>query len=140
MVLGEINYAAADIVAAAASQLATDQAAVDAEKANIVTGTTILTKAGSYPTTAASKAAQLADDVLLVAAQAAKIVAGTAFTGGLGTVGDLEPSVIVAYASGIAAGGTLARSHVVPPKGTLDVTLDNNEPNPGYGGHLRLDL
>ena len=55
------------------AQLATDVAAVDAQKANIVTGTTILTKAGSYPTTATSQAAQLATDQAAVEAVKAHI-------------------------------------------------------------------
>jgi len=69
---GELDLAAAE-AAAAAAQLVTDKGEVDAEKANIKTGTTILTKAGSYPTTETSKAAQLADDKEVVLAAAADI-------------------------------------------------------------------
>jgi len=82
---GELDLAAAE-AAAAAAQLVTDKAAVDAEKANIKTGTTILTKAGSYPTTETSKAAQLADDKNIVLAAAADIRDGATILDQEGTL------------------------------------------------------
>lgn len=47
MILGEINYSAADVAAAEAAQIATDVAAVEAKKDKILTGTTILTVGGT---------------------------------------------------------------------------------------------
>jgi len=82
---GELDLAAEE-AAAAAAQLVTDKAAVDAEKANIKTGTTILTKAGSYPTTETSKAAQLADDKNIVLAAAADIRDGATILDQEGTL------------------------------------------------------
>ena len=82
---GKLDLAAEE-AAAAAAQLVTDKAAVDAEKANIKTGTTILTKAGSYPTTETSKAAQLADDKNIVLAAAADIRDGATILDQEGTL------------------------------------------------------